>query len=276
MDPHNHQSLLNLFKAIPGAHGGINQLFPAARKEAKPGQRLLEPIDGDILAARTRDFVKSTSAPGSKKTHAIFVLDDSGSMRMDKQTTIDGYNQQVDILKSMADSGGETTVSLIMFSDILTLCYEGRSVDSLEKLTGETYCPDGWTALLDACGAAIACALRTPGVGEADTAILVSVFTDGAENSSKRCRPSHIAECIELLEGTGRFTFTLMGPREHLSDMANMLHIGEGNVAGFDANSSQSRIDAFSIMGAATSTYFTLRSQGATQIANLYHGEHAQ
>jgi hypothetical protein len=208
-----------------------------------------------------------------KRTHILFVLDESGSMDTGKDITIKGYNEQVDIVRASGDDGGETSISLLKFNYELRWQYQKKSVSGLAPLTEQSYVPNGGTALYDAIGSAIAAASEFPGAEDDETAVLVAIFTDGMENSSRTWvgpRLEQLRRDVSRLQETGRWTFTLLGPKQGLSSLADLLAIDRSNVAGFDPGSLASRQHAFASMSGATGTYLSARSVGMTAASNLY------
>jgi uncharacterized protein YegL len=231
---------------------------------------LKEVVDAFVAAEKSRKPARRTKRAAKPRTHVFFVLDASSSMLAGKAMTLAGYNQQVDIVREQAKDAGATSVSLLVFSHEVQSLYAYQEVDKLEHLTDATYRPNGSTALLDALGAAIRAALAAPGIADESCAVLVALFTDGEENASRLYTGPALSECVKALQETGRFTFTLMGPKEHLNDLASLLSIARGNIAGFDASSLADRGRAMGTMAQATSTYMSLRSAGVASSANLY------
>lgn len=233
-------------------------------------------VERPDLAARVAQFIeRCTSVPGDQKnakqrTQVLFVLDSSGSMQAGKHITIAGFNQQVDVVREMAQDAGQTSVTLITFSSQVRQCYTDKPAQALEHLTDASYRVGGGTALLDAVGAAIETAIGSPQVTDPNTAVLIAIFTDGEENASRYMTGDMISEGVRALEATGRFTFTLMGPNEHLESLADMLKIQKGNVARFDAATDAGRARGMGQMAAATSAYMALRSTGAMASTCLY------
>src|SRR5690606_6118211 len=118
-------------------------------------------------------------------------------------------------------------------------------VDHLVPLTMQSYKPAGSTALFDALGDTLSALLGTPNIYSAATATLVTLFTDGQENSSSRYDSAVLSEVIKRLEATGRWTFALIGPTQGVSSLAEMLHVPQGNVQGYDPSSVAERTQVF-------------------------------
>lgn len=241
--------------------------MPPERDRVGPRDVALREAVRAFVAAPTRD-TQALDAPA--RTHVVVVLDASSSMLAGKALTIAGFNQQVDIVREQTREAASATVSLLVFNETVSPTYLHQPVQRLTHLDDALYRPRGSTALYDAVGAAIEAALAAPGVDEPGAAVLVAVFTDGEENASRLHSGPALAECVRALQDTGRFTFTLMGPRERLHELADALTLERGNVAGFDAASLVDRERAMTQMTQATATYMTLRATGASAATDLY------
>lgn len=253
----------------PPLHSSLQPRPQGAHDDA-----LRETVQAFVAAdKKKRRSKKSAQTDKSPRTRVFFVLDASGSMLSGKELTLAGYNQQVDIVREEAANAGQTQVSLLVFNEEVKTLYAHQDVARLEHLSAKTYRPGGSTALIDALGAAIRQALAAPDIADKSTAVLIALFTDGEENASQLHTGPALSECVKLLQDTGRFTFTLMGPKEHLNDLASLLSIARGNIAGFDASSLSDRGRAMHTMAAATASYMALRSAGIACSANLYAGD---
>lgn len=203
-------------------------------------------------------------------THIAFALDCSGSMEQGKGTTIEGFNNQVKVVQEGSKSAGLTLFTEVHFGDTAVVRRVAGSLDSLSPLSIETYKPSGMTALNDGIGDAVAALLQTEGIDDPNTATLVTVFTDGGENSSVRYSAAVLKELIERLEATGRWTFALVGPSGSVQTLAKSLSVRADNVAAYDPSSVQSRTQAFGSVVAASASFMSVRSAGGTQASNLY------
>lgn len=115
----------------------------------------------------------------------LIIIDESGSMQFIKTATIDSVNETIQTIRSAQKKHEEQEhyISLVTFNDDVKTVYECVPVDEVKELTAETYQPNCSTALYDAMGISLN-ALRKK-VAEGDK-VLVTVVTDGYENSSKR------------------------------------------------------------------------------------------
>ena len=205
-----------------------------------------------------------------QKTYVMFVLDESGSMQNGKDITINSFNEQVGIVRANADKCGETFVSFITFSDNVSPIYMNKHPDNLIELDDTNYDPDGWTALYDAVGFGIEELRKEEGVHDKDSAVLVVVLTDGDDNKSFKWNSHKLGSAIEDLQATGKWTFTVMGPKKGVSLLAKSLSIPTGNVAGFDPSSIADRTIARSMMANSLTSYTQSRSTGTLQASAFY------
>lgn len=258
---------------LQGGHAVAQAYFNQRRHIGEPFD--LPKEVKDILDHPLEHFQRQTgkvSAAGAPEalTHVAFILDKSSSMSTGRDVTIEGFNKQVDIVSEGAKEVGKTLFTFTQFSDQVEVQNVATSLDHMGKLTPQTYQPSGMTALYDALGDTLAALLRTPHIEAATTATLVTLFTDGEENVSRRYTPKVLSELIKRLEATGRWTFALVGPRGSVTDLAKLLSVPLSNVQGYDPVSVQDRQMAFGAMASASTAYLSARSVGATQAYNLY------
>ncbi len=231
---------------------------------------------GKLLAKTQKKLRKLRgSAITAKRTHVIYVLDESYSMLTGKALLMAAYNDQLRLMRSHAALAGELSVSLIRFNGEVRAAKPFDSIEQAHELDDINYTPNGSTALLDAIASAIKTTLKAPGLGEGDTAVLVTIFTDGDENNSRKY-PLHgpeLAQCIQALEDLGTVSFALLSPSEHQTKLANILRLRRENVGGYDVHSQQGRAHGMASMTAATRSFMSARAAGQTQVMNLYAQE---
>lgn len=237
---------------------------------AVAGRNLSEPVR-KLLATPLSEFNRLAVDPAAPAiTHTALVLDESTSMRRHARSAVEGFNSQVAVIREGAKSAGTTLVTLTQFASLARPMLVARPVEELRELNGETYNPNGGTALFDAIGLTIELLLEQPAIAGGNTAILVSAFTDGEENMSTRYSPETLKQLISRLEATGRWTFTLMGPAGTSLELADVLNISRGNVATFDPTSDASTQTAFAAMSGAAQSYMAMRGMGMTSSSALY------
>lgn len=124
--------------------------------------------------------------PKSTKNDVLIVgvLDQSGSMSGFEKQVVDGFNS---LISDQLEQKGNTYVSLVLFDSTATVRYVAQDAKYLPQLgTPENpYRPAGMTALYDAVGAAIQGTERWLALNPFKGKVIVVVWTDGGENSSK-------------------------------------------------------------------------------------------
>jgi uncharacterized protein YegL len=214
------------------------------------------------------------------KSYIALVLDKSGSMSSVRESTVRGFNEQVQVIRKSAEKEGvETYVSLVTFNENVSEVFMNESSDKLAELTTKTYSPDGGTALYDAVKHTVNRLQELCGINETDslvdqynamdTSFLVIILTDGEENSSRETTAEQLSGLIKELEGTGHWTFTVMGANINLKDLAEKMGLDKGNVAQWAATAAGTAA-AFSTMGEATAMYMSDRSRGVMRTASYY------
>ena len=226
-----------------------------------------------LLARPVSYYQENPAEPDAQKaplTNIAFVLDCSGSMNHGKGATIEGFNSQVEVVREGAKEAGNTTFTDVHFSDQVELRCVAGNLKVLQPLSDQTYRPGGGTALYDAIGCTVAALLQTPDINSQDTAVLVTVFTDGGENHSRVYDGATIKAIIERLEASGRWTFALVGPLQTVTSLATSLSVNERNIAGFDVASVVDKRRAFQKVAEASESYMAMRKSGGKQSRGLY------
>ena len=163
-----------------------------------------------------------------KKIHALTIIDKSGSMKPYRTRTIEGINSNVAALKKEVDKDTVILNTQLQFSATSNAWGRvseatkekdfvfnriGVAVQDLPDMTENDYDPDGGTPLLDAIGYGIEKIkeFHKDDLGSDDLKIIVTVFTDGEENSSSKWNRGDIKKMIEHFQSDGKWTFTFIG-----------------------------------------------------------------
>lgn len=168
---------------------------------------------------------------GTKTSHIIFVLDDSGSMQSCRASTISGYNEYLQSQKKDAvETGIPTFVSLYKFDGSSVKCVFNRTpAEFVKELDEKSYDPQGMTNLYDAIGGVmmqINGQLAANKKADRDS-VIITILTDGAENSSKTFNNLTIKQMVEKAEGKN-WGFMFLG--------ANINAFAAGSSLGFNVN----------------------------------------
>jgi len=195
-----------------------------------------------------------------KKIHALTIIDKSGSMLGYRSRTIEGINSNINALKTEVDADTVILNTQLQFSSgnnqqwysrvnagLSTAELEqsfvfkrlGAPVQDLPDMTEADYAPDGGTPLLDAIGYGIEKLkeFHKDELGSDDLKIIVTVFTDGEENSSRKWNKSEIKKMIDHFQSDGKWTFTFVGcgSFDSISGVSAGLGISANNTVAYAA-----------------------------------------
>ena len=199
-------------------------------------------------------------------TYIAIVLDGSGSMSSEIDTTITGVNEIIDLMKAEKTKlNGKVKVSLVVFRNREgEVVYFNEDADKASHLNHENYVPSGSTPMYDGIGQAIK---LIDGVIKEKDAALVYIFTDGYENSSSIWKHEDIQELQKEREDAGNWTFVFQGIEG--IENAPGLTFATNNVMSY-TNSAGGRAAAHSATSKGLQSYFLSRSMGETQVENFY------
>lgn len=160
------------------------------------------------------------------KIYNVLILDQSGSMLCIKTGAISGFNEVlsgiVEAQKKFADTQ-QHFVTLTVFDNEMSYINKNVPVDSVALLSDATYRPAGSTALYDAMGQTLL-DLEAHIDNEDDAVAVVTIITDGEENSSHIFTGSQIYTIVERLKEKG-CTFAFMGANQDVMAVAKHLNI---------------------------------------------------
>lgn len=147
------------------------------------------------------------------KTIVNFILDKSGSMYETKEATISGFNEYIQTLKSKNKEKDKILFSLTLFNTSILQKYVAIPLKEVEKLTKESYSPDGFTALYDAVVETVEKVNEKAEEIKGEVKHLVVIMTDGQENSSVRHNEKCLKDLIEKLKEKN-WTFVFLGANQ--------------------------------------------------------------
>ena len=174
----------------------------------------------------------------NKKTLYHFVVDKSGSMSNCIETTIAGFNSQLETIVQLQNAFPEQDfmASLTIFDNTVETIFSQVGIKYFTSLNYANYCPNGSTALLDAIGMSIN-EIRIKNetyIISDEMSVVMVILTDGMENASRQFTYHQIAATIKSLEETEKWTFTFLGADIDAMHTSKMLNIREENVISFD------------------------------------------
>ena len=183
----------------------------------------------------------------NKKTLYHFVLDKSGSMSNCRETTIQGFNAQLETIKSLQNEFPEQKfeVSLTIFDHEVDHVLTHIGVNNFKDLIYNQYLPSGTTALLDAIGTSInqIRIKNESSILNDEMSVVMVILTDGMENASREFTYHQIAAIIAQLESTDKWSFTFLGADIDAIHTSKMLNIRQENVISFNKSDMNSMMD---------------------------------
>jgi hypothetical protein len=126
----------------------------------------------------------------SKNIKIVMVLDESGSMEVNKKEIIQTVNK---FIKSQQEEKieSECLFTLITFNDQIRTVVNNKQIGKISPIKDSEYNPSTCTALYDAMGYAI-------NKFSNDKNVVLVVVTDGEENSSKEFNQKMIKELLDI------------------------------------------------------------------------------
>jgi hypothetical protein len=204
-----------------------------------------------------------------KVNHIGIVLDRSGSMASVREEALSGLNEELACLEKKAvETNQKTTITLTTFS---TKADEAKVISLGERVSEEEYKCSGWTALSDSVASTIK-ALQEIKVGKSeDVAYLVTIVTDGEENSSKEYSMRDVSVMIKTLQNQGNWTFVFMGCGNNVFDVAKSMGITYGNTSTITTSDYTGSATGGKISG--YDKFYKVRGVGGQSIRNFSSNE---
>lgn len=194
------------------------------------------------------------------KIFNLIIIDESGSMHSIKKAAIDSVNETIQTIRSAQKrhESQEHYVSLVTFNDDVKSVYECVPADDVKELTAETYQPACCTALYDAMGISLNALRKT--VAE-DDKVLVTVVTDGYENSSKEYSGVAIKALVDELKEKG-WVFAYIGANQDVEAVAATISIT--NTLKFEATGKGTAVMGAKVSNARTRLFDRIADLGSS------------
>jgi Mg-chelatase subunit ChlD len=157
----------------------------------------------------------------TKRVHNLIIVDESGSMSIIRKQAFTGMNETLQTVRQMQKKFPDQSqfVTLLTFDSCHTTWhYDDTSALKTRDLSWKAYNPGGGTPLYDAIGKGIS---KVNAQIQDGDHVLVTIITDGEENSSEEWTLKMVRTMIEKLKKQG-WTFTLIGT-DNL-DVESMAH----------------------------------------------------
>jgi len=154
--------------------------------------------------------MKKQDSNKAKRVFNLIIVDESGSMSIIRKQAFAGMNETLQTVRQMQKKfpDQEQRISLVTFDTSHTNWhYDNTPASHTKNLDWKAYNPGGGTPLYDAMGSAIS--KVNAQITDGDN-VLVTVITDGEENSSQEWTLKMIRTMIEKLKKR-KWTFTLIG-----------------------------------------------------------------
>ena len=155
-------------------------------------------------------MIMKTNEVKTKRVFNLIIVDESGSMSIIRKQAFAGMNETLQTVRQMQEKfpDQEQHISLVTFdTSHTTWHYDNTPASDTKDLDWKAYNPSGGTPLYDAMGSAIS--KVNAQIADGDN-VLVTVITDGEENSSQEWTLKMIRTMIEKLKKQ-KWTFTLIG-----------------------------------------------------------------
>ena len=159
----------------------------------------------------------------------LVILDESGSMSTCVRSTISGCNETIQAAQALQNNHRDSMRSLMSIYAFQTGATPSRylcrniPVDQAHAISDRDYRPGGCTPLYDALGSTLV-DLRATAQTHEDATAVVTIITDGMENSSTHYSRNDIARLISELKEFG-WTFNFIGANIDVDDVAGALNI---------------------------------------------------
>jgi uncharacterized protein YegL len=206
----------------------------------------------------------------TQRTIYHLIVDRSGSMSDCIDATINGYNEQLNRIRSMQDEFPEQDirVGLTMFNTTIDMQAVAQDLLNATRLSKQNYVPDGGTALYDAIGQTTL-HLEEAYARQSDlpTTFVVVVLTDGYENSSRLFNLQQIRSLIQRLEATEKWTFSFIGATLDAVEVAEQMSIRANNSFSFEKQSMDTAV--WDKLSDSMHSYFNKKSRGEN-LSDLY------
>lgn len=166
----------------------------------------------------------------------VNIIDRSGSMASIRKDAIGGFNTFLQEQKSFPS---EARVTLVLFDHEYLVIHDGVPIQDTPDLNEFTYVPRGRTALYDAIGRTILTIgnrLSETPEEERPEKVIISILTDGEENSSTEFTADQIKEMITHQQEVYKWDFIYLAANQDAFEVGCAMGISEASTMSFEAS----------------------------------------
>ena len=179
-------------------------------------------------ASKVHNGANATAA-GKAQIYNLIIVDESGSMHELRESTLSGINETINTIRCAQKEFAATQehlLTLVTFDSRANAPMVRTIIDTkpIEDVSAfSNYAPFGCTPLYDAMGQSIT-ALYDKIKDNKDATAVVTVLTDGLENSSHEWNAVTLRALIDKLKNEG-WSFSYMGSAHNVKEVSNLLSI---------------------------------------------------
>ena len=157
----------------------------------------------------------------------LIILDESGSMESIKKPAVDGLNETVQTIRNAQEkhqNEQEHFITLVVFnSNGIRTIFENSPANNVKEIKNEDYRPNACTPLYDAMGLSLT-RLKYQLSDSTKNQVLVTIITDGYENSSKEYNGKMIKKLVAELKNQD-WVFVYIGANQDVEAFALSMEI---------------------------------------------------
>lgn len=178
---------------------------------------------------------------GITNIYNLILLDESGSMGSIYEQALGGANETIQTIRAAQASADDQKqfLTFVTFDsgdrESVRIVIDTKPIEQVKDLTRDDYRPNGCTPLYDAMGRSLT-ALEQKVTD--DDQVLVTIITDGMENSSREYSGASVCEIVKRLRAKG-WTFVYIGANQDAVEVAKRMSID--NAMNFNATHEDTR-----------------------------------
>ena len=183
----------------------------------------------------------NTSTTAITNIYNLIILDESGSMSSIYEQALGGANETIQTIRAAQSSANDQKqfLTFVTFDsgigESVRTVIDTMPIEQVKDLTRDDYRPNGCTPLYDAMGKSLT-ALEKKVTD--DDQVLVTIITDGMENSSCEYTGAAVCDIVKRLRAKG-WTFVYIGANQDAVEVAKRMNID--NAMNFQATHEDTR-----------------------------------